>query len=775
MKIRMKIRSKLMLSVLLVTSITFALSVGYLIFKLQDISLRESFEKADLSAKESANLVRTHLNHDMDISRAMAHSMHNFRELAKDDLIAYFKEMIFGIAYKNPDILSVWGSWELNALDSNYTKPYGRHRFTYYRENGVLRYQEAKLNLEGDDIGSGYHNIKLTKQETMIDPYWFSYTDDSEQLLEASTAVPLMEDGEFRGLFGMDIVLNSYQNITTSIHPFEGSYSIMLSNNGTIVGHPNEDLLGESFAKHFSEINTHNDVLSNVFKGNNFSFSMVDSLSGEEYYATFAAIPIGQSSTPWSFGIVVPVSTLLKEASSITQNSLWLSFIGIIVLGLIVWLLAYNITRPLVNAKDVLGELAMGKIDEQKKISLKTGDEIEDISISINTLIDGLSKTAHFAREIGKGNLNETYTKLSDGDVLGDSLLGMRKSLIQAKEQEDIRKVEDEKINWATKGMAHFAEILRQNNDNMEEFSSQIISSLVKYVGANLGGLFLYNDDNAKDPHFYLVASYAYERRKFDEQRIEIGEGLIGRCAQEKETIFMTELPSDYIKIASGLGYDNPTCLLIVPLKINEMVYGVIEFASLEVFDRYIINFVEKVGESIAATISTVKINLKTIKLLDESRIKSEELASQEEEMRQNMEELQATQEESARKSAETDSLINALNVSSFVIEYDTKGVVISVNDEYLRLTNQTSDQLVGTHHSDNLLLDEDQLKKYNQFWADLNNGIVKKETSQLQLGENIYTFIETYSPIYDENRKVVKILKIAHNITDFIAEDKIK
>ncbi|MDY0252845.1 MAG: GAF domain-containing protein [Tenuifilaceae bacterium] len=775
MKIRMKIRSKLMISVLLVTSITYALSIGYLIFKLQDISLREAFTQADLSASESASLVRTNLNHDMDISRAIAHAMHNFREIPEPVRLTIFKEVIHGIAYNNLDILSVWGSWELNALDSTYTKPYGRHRITYYRENGELKFQEATMNLDGDDIGSSYHSIKLSKQETMIDPYWFSYTEDSEPLLEASTAVPLLEDGVFRGLFGMDIVLHSYQTLTTSIRPFEGSYSIMLSNNGTIVGHPNIELLGESFAKHFSEIDKLNDLSNSVLSGVNFSFNMVDSLTGEEYYATFAPIPIGQSNTPWSFGIVVPVSTLLNEASSITRNSLWLSVFGLVLLAAIVWFFAYSITRPLVKAKNVLGELAMGNIDEQKKISLQTGDEIEDISISINTLIDGLSKTAHFAREIGKGNLKETYTKLSEGDILGDSLLGMRKSLIHAKEQEDVRKVEDEKINWATKGMAHFAEILRRNNDDMEEFSFQIVRNLVKYVGANLGGLFLLNDDNPKDPHFHQVASYAYERRKYDEQRIELGEGLIGRCAQEKETIFMTELPADYIKIASGLGYENPTCLLLVPLKINEMVYGVIELAGLEVFDKHIINFVEKVGESIAATISTVKINLKTVRLLEESRVKSEELASQEEEMRQNMEELQATQEESARKSAETDSLINALNVSSFVIEYDPKGVVISVNDEYLKLTKQSADQLVGTHHSDNLLLDDEQLKKYNQFWADLNNGIIKKETSQLQLGDKIYTFIETYSPIYDENRNVVKILKIAHNITDFIAEDKVK
>ena len=775
MKIRMKIRSKLLLFVLLITSISYAITIGYQIYKLQDISLRDAYEKADLSAQKSASLVATQLNHDMDLSRALTHSMHNFREIPEKIRKDVFVDILYGIALNNPDILSVWGSWELNALDSSYNKPYGRHRFTYFRESGELKYQEAMLNLDGDDIGSSYHNIKLSKQETMIDPYWFTYTDESAQMLEASTAIPLLEDGEFRGLFGMDIVLDRYQTITTSIKPFEGSYSIMLSNNGTIVGHKNSDLLGEHIAKHFGDLGRDSILINNILNGNDFSFTITDSVSGEEFYATFAAIPIGKTNNPWSFGIVVPRSVLLSESMDVSQNTLFLSIIGLLLLGIIIWITAYNITNPLVKAKNILGELALGKIDEKNKINLKTGDEVEDISQSINTLLDGLAKTAHFAREIGKGNLNQSYTKLSNDDVLGESLLGMRESLIKAKEQENLRKIEDEKISWATAGVAHFAEILRRNTDNMDEFSFQVISHLVKYVGANLGAIFLYNDDNIKDPHFELAASYAYERRKYKEKRIELGEGLVGRCAQEMETIFMTEIPADYIKVGSGLGYDTPTCLLLVPLKLNEKVYGVIELASLEVFGKHIVSFVEKIGESIAATISTVKINIKTVKLLDESRMKSEELASQEEEMRQNMEELQATQEESARKSAETDSLINALNASSYVIEYDPKGKVISVNDEYLKLTNQSADQLIGTHHADNILMDEKQLTEYNQFWSDLSNGIIKKETSQLQLGNKVYTFIETYSPIFDENRNVVKILKIAHNITDFIEEGKVE
>lgn len=95
-------------------------------------------------------------------------------------------------------------------------------------------------------------------------------------------------------------------------------------------------------------------------------------------------------------------------------------------------------------------------------------------------------------------------------------------------------------------------------------------------------------------------------------------------------------------------------------------------------------------------------------------------MAAQEEEMRQNMEELQATQEEAARRSAEMQGLLDALNTANLVIEYDLSGYIISVNDNYLKLVGTTRDELVGTHHTDNMELTKKQKEDNTAFWNDL-------------------------------------------------------
>jgi hemerythrin-like metal-binding protein/PAS domain S-box-containing protein len=288
-------------------------------------------------------------------------------------------------------------------------------------------------------------------------------------------------------------------------------------------------------------------------------------------------------------------------------------------------------------------------------------DEIGSMALALNKLVDGLQRTSLFAIEMGKGDFSGNYTPLSDQDVLGNALLDMHKSLQHAREEEEKRKLEDQQRRWTTEGLAQFGEILRRHTENIKLLSKDIISSLIKYLKANQGGIFILNDTDENDVHLELIAAYAYNREKFIDKRVNLGEGLVGGVAVEKYTIYLTELPEEYIEIESGLGGANPKSLLIVPLKLENQVLGVIEIASFNEFKPYEIELVEKIGESIASTLSTAKINTRTAELLEQSKISEQEMQEQEAQMRQQIEEVKHQLEQVLSREAELKNEIEEL------------------------------------------------------------------------------------------------------------------
>jgi len=285
----------------------------------------------------------------------------------------------------------------------------------------------------------------------------------------------------------------------------------------------------------------------------------------------------------------------------------------------------------------------------------------------------------NFANSISHGNLNASY-EAEKADKLGESLMNMRDSLVEAADREA-------KEKFVNVGLASIGDILRNNSDNLTELCDQVIEKLVNYMKANQGGIFILNkDENTNEQYLELKACRAYERKKFLEKRIELGQGLVGQAAIERQTIHLKEFPEDYINITSGLGLASPNSLVIVPLRSNEEIVGIIEIASFEDFNETDIEFLEKVGESIASTIISAQTNQQTKELLEQSKQMTEEMQAQEEEMRQNMEEMQATQEEMGRnqkelveKEANLNALIN--NTTDSIITIDKDYNIVIMND----------------------------------------------------------------------------------------------
>jgi len=220
--------------------------------------------------------------------------------------------------------------------------------------------------------------------------------------------------------------------------------------------------------------------------------------------------------------------------------------------------------------------------------------------------------------------------------------------------QLEVAQGNERRRNWVTEGIARITDIFRTQN-NADDVFDQIMIQLVRYLNANQGGIYVVNRSEGQNETIIIrmVACYAYARKKHLNQSFHVGEGLIGQCYLEKDAIYLTDIPSDYIRITSGLGEASPTSLLLLPLKVNDIVEGIVEIASFRPLEPHELEFVSKAGENIASYIQGHRINERTNKLLKDTQEQAEHMRAQEEEMRQNMEELSATQEEMHRKERE--------------------------------------------------------------------------------------------------------------------------
>lgn len=374
-----------------------------------------------------------------------------------------------------------------------------------------------------------------------------------------------------------------------------------------------------------------------------------------------------------------------------------------------------------------------------------------------------------FAESISQGDLKAEYPSVK-ADRLGESLLTMRKSLVEASAREEMER-------FSTVGLATIGEILRSHVNDLQTLCDEVLSEIVKYTKANQGSIFTMEEVGTDNEHLKLVSARAWDRKKFLEKRVELGQGLLGQAAIEKSTIYMTDVPENYVVITSGLGQANPRSIVIIPLKNEERVVGVLELASFKKFERFEIDFLEKVGESIASTILNSRNNERNKELLEQSNMMTEQMKAQEEEMRQNMEEMQATQEEMARaqrmlteqtqeateKQTNLNALINATSDSIIAMSKDYKIIIMNETQRKRYKDTQYEGLAVGADALQTLGAVRDEWKGYyDRALAGEHLQFVLKSSVK---GEDAYReyFI---NPMVDERNEIFGLSVVSRDVT---------
>lgn len=422
---------------------------------------------------------------------------------------------------------------------------------------------------------------------------------------------------------------------------------------------------------------------------------------------------------------------------------------------LLILYLMRKIKIPLFQAIDFSFNLSKGKLSISE-LDNKAPFEFSVLNHNLNNIYKAAKEKKEFVDTLLKQEFDTDLALQGKGDTFGKTLLALKDNMRKARD-EQLKYSEENKLRrYLNEGIAKFASILRTNSNDLDKLSDIFICELVKYLDAIQGGVFLVDENN--EDELSLIGAFAYNRKKYIDKSVKKGVGLVGSCAIERKSISLSEIPEDYIEITSGLGEALPTNLLLLPVMHDDKLIGVLELASLKKFEKHQIEVGESIASSLASTIISTKINARTSQLLTKSQQQAAEMAEQEEEMRQNMEELKATQEESARREEELEGFLNAINQSFYVLEYDTGGIIQSVNKKLLGFLNLPTEKILGKTHNE---LFGKGTKADNLLFANVSEGNSVELTEKIILNNKPIELNNNFSPIQSKTGATVRILNI--------------
>ena len=365
--------------------------------------------------------------------------------------------------------------------------------------------------------------------------------------------------------------------------------------------------------------------------------------------------------------------------------------------------LAANLTSQVRNIAQVTTAVAQG--DLSQKITVDVSGEILELKNTINTMVDRLSSFAdevtRVAREVGTegklggqaqvggvsgiwedltDNVNqlaanlttqvraiaEVSTAVTRGDLTRSISVEAQGEVAELKDninqmianlRETTRKNAEQ--DWLKTNMARIGTLLQGQRD-LQTVADLIMSELTPVVSAQHGAFFLAERQpgvaagapESDGDLLRLVASYGYVERRHVPNVFHVGEGLVGQAARERKPILVPDAPADYVKITSGLGESAPVSLIVLPVLFEGEVLGVIELGALRPFTDVYQQFLEELVETIGVVLNTIRANMRTEELLDESQRLTGELQSQSGELQQQQEELRRANEELQEKAA---------------------------------------------------------------------------------------------------------------------------
>lgn len=362
---------------------------------------------------------------------------------------------------------------------------------------------------------------------------------------------------------------------------------------------------------------------------------------------------------------------------------------GVIVLGIIILIMSSYLVRtvlkPILEVHNYSQQLAHG--ETPPPITIEQDSVLNKISQNLSAISDRLQKIQQFSDAIVYQKNLPILENFSEDKFF--------KSLVELQQKIQYFENQNELKNWALKGHLLFSELLRKSH-TMESLSDEFVIQLCRYIKTQQAALFIVDADS-KIPKLVLSSTYAQNASPAFHDTFFFGEGLVGQVAISLETIYLTNVPDDYIYVNIGETSLKPACLMIVPLVSNDNLYGVLEIASLKLLYPEEQEFIKIVSSNFASVISNIYNHKKTLQLLEQAKELTEKLKLKSDELQQYALELEQNQ-------FEIKQINQKLEKQMTVLDQTAKELLLS--EKKLQTILQNSSEVIA-------IFDEDFSLKY--------------------------------------------------------------
>ncbi|MES2324129.1 MAG: HAMP domain-containing protein, partial [Pseudomonadota bacterium] len=298
-----------------------------------------------------------------------------------------------------------------------------------------------------------------------------------------------------------------------------------------------------------------------------------------------------------------------------------------------------------------------GKLGGQASVPGASGTW-KDLTENVNQLAANLTTQvraiAEVATAVTRGDLSRSIQVEARGEVsdLKDNINEMIRNLKETTQK-------NAEQDWLKSNLARFTRLLQGQRD-IAEVTKLILSELAPLVSAH-HGVFFMMDAEGDAPRLRMIANYGYRSDRDLPTSFAPGEGLVGQCAIEKQRMWLTNVPRDYIVVSSGLGSAPPTNIVVLPILFEQEVKAVIEIASLDRFTQTHMGFLDQLTGSIGAVLNTIEANSRTESLLTQSQSLAQELQQTNQELAEKARLLSDQNSEVERKNREVEQAKLAL------------------------------------------------------------------------------------------------------------------